>query len=163
MFGEMHEVKNMKLEIELDLNQIDYNAINKQIAEKVAELNIREAYDIDSKINNAIFDLVNKEVDDSYNQYIDKYWSGTTSEGRKLIESMSKAEIEKRVKQVIEQVFVNDCNEDTLREAMLKVLPEVFTSILFSRMESTLFTSEYDYYSKMRSMVMSEISSMVNR
>ena len=27
----------MKLEIELDLNKIDYDAINKQIAEKVAE------------------------------------------------------------------------------------------------------------------------------
>ena len=34
----------MKLEIELDLNKIDYDAINKQIAEKVAELNIKEEY-----------------------------------------------------------------------------------------------------------------------
>ena len=34
------EIWRMKLEIELDLNKIDYDAINKQIAEKVAELNI---------------------------------------------------------------------------------------------------------------------------
>lgn len=35
----------MKLEIELDLNKIDYDAINKQIAEKVAELNVKEEYE----------------------------------------------------------------------------------------------------------------------
>ena len=57
----------MKLEIELDLNKIDYDAINKQIAEKVAELNIKEEYDIESKISNKITSIVNKEVDDSYN------------------------------------------------------------------------------------------------
>ena len=60
----------MKLEIELDLNKIDYDAINKQIAEKVAELNIKEEYDIESKINNKITSIVNKDVDDSYNSYI---------------------------------------------------------------------------------------------
>ena len=153
----------MKLEIELDLDKIDYDAINKQITEKVAELNIREAYDIEYKINNTISNLVSKEVDDSYNTYLDKYWSGTTAEGRRLIESMSKAEIEKRITQVIENIFANDCNEDALREAMLKVLPNVFTSILFSRIESALFTNEYDYYNKMHSMVESEIASVINR
>ena len=38
----------MKLEIELDLNQIDYAAINKQIQDKIAEMNIREEYKIDN-------------------------------------------------------------------------------------------------------------------
>ena len=49
-------------------------------------------YDIESKIDNKISNLVKEEVDCSYNKYIDRYWgNGDTSDGRKLIESMSKA------------------------------------------------------------------------
>ena len=105
----------MKLEIELDLNKIDYDAINKQIAEKVAELNIKEEYDIESKIDNRITSVVNREVDESYNSYIENYWSSPTSEGKKLIESMSKTEIENGAKKVMEEIVTNEYNEDTLK------------------------------------------------
>ena len=151
----------MKLEIELDLNKIDYDAINNQIAEKVAELNIKEEYDIESKINNKITSVVNKEVDDSYNSYIENYWSCPTSEGKKLIESISKSEIENRTKKVMEEIFTNEYNEETLKEVMLKIIPDVFTSILFSRMESALFNKEHNYYNQIYNMVRNEIGSRI--
>lgn len=152
----------MKIEIELDINKIDYDAINKQIAEKVAALEIKDMYDIESKIDNKISNLVKEEVDCSYNKYIDRYWgNGDTSDGRKLIESMSKAEIENKTKQVIEEIFANDYNEDTMREVMLKMIPDIFASILFSRMESALFTKEYNYYNQIQNMVRSQIDSMI--
>lgn len=153
----------MKLEIELDLNKIDYDAINKQIAEKVAALDIKEMYGIESKIDNKISNLVKEEVDCSYNQYIDRYWRNATSKGRELIESMSKAEIENRTKQVIEEIFANDYNEDTMREVMLKIIPDVFSSILFKRMESALFTKEYNYYDQIQNMVRSQIDNALRR
>lgn len=153
----------MKLEIELDLNKIDYDAINKQIVEKVAELNIKEEYDIESKISNKITSIVNKDVDDSYNSYIKKYWGRTTStsEGERLIESISKSEIEKRTKKVIEEIFTNEYNEETLKEVMLKIIPDVFASILFSRMESALFNKEHNYYNQIYNMVRNEIESKI--
>ena len=151
----------MKLEIELDLNKIDYDAINKQIAEKIASLDIKNMYDVESKIDNKITSLVNKEVDDSYNSYLERYWSGTTSDGRKLIETMTKTEIENHTKKVIEEIFTNDYNEDAMREVMLKMIPSVFTSILFSRIESALYTKEYDYYTQTHDMVRSEIENMI--
>lgn len=153
----------MKLEIELDLNKIDYDSINKQISEKVAALDIKDMYDVESKIDNKISNFIEKEVDYSYNAYLDRYWRDATSEGRKLIESMSKAEIENRTKQVIEEIFANEYSEDTMRETMLKVIPSVFTSILFSRIESALFSKDYDYYSQIHNMVMGEIDSAINR
>ena len=154
----------MKIEIELDINKIDYDAINKQIAEKVAALEIKDMYDIESKIDNKISNLVKEEVDCSYNKYIDRYWgNGDTSDGRKLIESMSKAEIENKTKQVIEEIFANDYNEDTMREVMLKMIPDIFASILFSRMESALFTKEYNYYNQIQNMVRSQIDSMIRK
>lgn len=152
----------MKIEIELDINKIDYDAINKQIAEKVAALEIKDMYDIESKIDNKISNLVKEEVNDSYNKYIDRYWgNGDTSDGRKLIESISKTEIENKTKQVIEEIFANDYNEDMMREVMLKMIPDIFSSILFSRMESALFTKEYNYYNQIQNMVRSQIDSMI--
>lgn len=153
----------MKLEIELDLNKIDYNAINKQIAEKVAALDIKDMYDVDSRIDSKISNLIKEEVDCSYNRYIDKYWRDATSQGRDLIESMSKAEIENRTRQAIEEIFANDYNEDAMREVMLKMIPDIFASILFRRMESALFNKEYDYYNQTQNMVKSLIDSRIRR
>ena len=153
----------MKLEIELDLNKIDYDAINKQIAEKIAALDIKEIYDIESKINSKITNLIKQEVDESYNSYLERYWSGTTSEGRNLIQSMTKAEIENRTKNILEEIFTNEYNEDVIRETMLKVIPDVFASILFERMESALFTKEYNYYNQVHNIVKGEIESAIHR
>ena len=147
----------MKLEIELDLNKIDYDSINKQIAEKIAELNVKEEYDIESKINNKITNMINEQVEYSYNSYIDNYWKSPTAEGKKLIESMSKTEIESRTQRVIEEFFINEYSEDTMREVMLKIIPDIFASILFKRMESALFNSEYKYYDQIHNMVRGEI------
>lgn len=153
----------MKLEIELDLNKIDYEAINKQISEKIAALDIKEMYDVESKINNKITNLIKQEVDDSYNSYLERYWSGATSEGRNLIQSMTKAEIENRTKNILEEIFTNEYNEDAMRETMLKVIPDIFASILFERIESALFTKEYNYYNQIHNIVKGEIESAIHR
>lgn len=155
----------MKLEIELDLNKIDYDAINKQIAEKIAALDIKEMYDVESKINNKITNLINDEVEYSYNSYLNKkYWGdGTTAKGRELVEKLTKEKIENHTKKVMEEIFTNEYNEDVMRETMLKVIPSVFASILFSRMEFTLFTKEYNYYNQIHDMVKNEIDSAIHR
>ena len=65
----------MKLEIELDLNKIDYDAINKQIQDKIADLNIQETYDIKSKVDNKIEELIDRDVIGT-NGYIERnYWT----------------------------------------------------------------------------------------
>ena len=155
----------MKLEIELDLNKIDYDSINKQIAEKVAALDIIEMYGIDSKIDNHISNLIEDEVDISYNRYIKKsFWDdGTTDEGRKLIEGMIKTEIENRTNQVIEKIFADDYNEDTMREVMLKMIPDIFSYALFARIDKALSYKESSYYADVFSMVRGEIDSKINR
>ena len=155
----------MKLEIDLDLNKIDYDAINKQIIEKVTALDIKDIYDIESRISNKITNIINDEVEYSYNSYLDKaYWGdGTSAKGRELIEKLTKEKIESHTKEVMEEIFANEYSEDTIREIMLKVIPSVFTSILFRRMESGLFNNEYNYYDQIHNMVRGEIDSAINR
>ena len=155
----------MKLEIELDLNKIDYDSINKQIAEKVAALDIKEMYDVELRINNRITDLIEDNINMSYNRYIKKsFWDdGTTDDGKKLIEGMIKAEIENRTNQVIEKIFADDYNEDTMREVMLKMIPDIFSYALFARIDKALSYKESNYYADVFSMVRSEIDSKINR
>ena len=154
----------MEIKIDLDMNQIDYDAINKQIQEKIAALDIKDMYNVESKIDSKISNLVKDEVNVSYNKYIQKsFWDdGTTDDGRKLVENMIKAEITKLANQVIDNIFT-EYNEEALRETMLKIMPDVFSSILFQRMESALFSKEYDYYNNMQNMVRSQIDSTISR
>lgn len=153
----------MEIKIELDMNNIDYEAINKQIQEKVEALDIKEMHDVSSKIDYNISNLIEKEVEYSYNEYIDKYWKGhPTAEGRNLIKSMCKEEIENRVNKAIEEFFTEDIDENILREIMLKMLPDIFTYILFKKLENTLFSESYRYEEKMMNRVRSEIGSSLN-
>lgn len=153
----------MKLEIELDLNKIDYDAINKQIAEKVAELNIKETYDIESKIDKKINNTITDEVDRCYNSYLEKYWAEPSSTGTEMVNDMTKTEVENRVKKVLDDIFSNTYNDDALKEIMIKMLPDVFTAILFNKLHSALLTSSYNYQEQMMGMVRCEIENRLNR
>ena len=153
----------MEIKIDLDMNQIDYDAINKQIQEKIAALDIKDMYNVETKIDNTISNYVKNEVDYCYNKYLDGYWSDDTSDGRKLIENISKEEIERRTKKIIDAVFENDYSEEKLRELMFKFLPDIFTTLLFRKMDSALFNKEHDYQSQMYNMTRSLISAEFNR
>lgn len=154
----------MEIKIDLDMNQIDYDAINKQIQEKIATLDIKDMYNIESKIDSKISNLVKDEVDVTYNEYINKsYWSDSiTDSGRKFVEGMIKEEITNLANKVIDNIFT-EYNENAMREIMLKIIPDVFSSVLFQRMESALFSKEYDYYKNIENMVRREIDSTIGR
>lgn len=153
----------MKLEIELDLNKLDYDSINAQITQKIAQLNIADSHDLESRIAASISNTIQNKVEDAYNQYLDRCWGGYTAEGRNLVERITKETIERRVNEVLEKVFTEDCDEDHLRSIMLNVLPRIFTSVVFSRMENALFSSECNYTERVRNMVLGEIDAAFNR
>ena len=155
----------MEIKINLDMNQIDYDAINKQIQEKIAALDIKDMYQVESKIENKISDFIKEEVDYAYNKYLDRYYgtSYETGDGRDLIQRVTKEEVTNKVKDIVYDIFLNDYNEETLRKMMIEFLPDIFTSILFKRMDSALFSKEYDYQNQMYNMVRSQISEEFSR
>lgn len=150
----------MEIKIDLDMNQIDYDAINKQIQEKIAALDIKDMYNVETKINSKISNLIKDEVDIMYNKYIKKsFWDdGTTDDGRKLIEDVIKTEIESCANRVIKEI-----GEENLRELMFKFLPDIFSTLLFEKMRSALFSSEHNYRNETYNMVRSQIDSAFGR
>lgn len=156
----------MEIKIDLDMNQIDYDAINKQIQEKIAALDVKDMYNVETKIDNTISDYIKSEINCSYNKYLDSYFWGRnseTSEGKKLIENISKEEIERRTKNIIDDIFENAYDEEKLRELMFKFLPDIFTTLLFRKMENALFSKEHDYQNQMYNMTRSIISTEFNK
>lgn len=150
----------MEIKIDLDMNQIDYDAINKQIQEKIAALDIKDMYNVETKINSKISNLIADEVDITYNKYIKKsFWDdGATDDGRKLIEDVIKTEIESCANRVIKEI-----GEENLRELMFKFLPDIFSTLLFEKMRSALFSSEHNYRNETYNMVRSQIDSAFGR
>lgn len=140
----------MEIKIDLDMNQIDYDVINKQIQEKIATLDIKDMCDVNAKIDNKISNYIENEIVYHYNRYLARYFGeSTSSEGRNLIENMTKEEIKKQTQKVIDDIFENDYNEEKLRELMFKILPDVFATLLFEKMNSALLSKEINYYDDM--------------
>ena len=154
----------MKLEIELDLDNVDYDAINRQIVEKISALDIKDMYELDRKIDNRIYLLVSHAVEDAYTDYLSRYWGGTcvTNEGKKFINKVIENEIKARSKQVIEDIFSDGYNEEVLRDIVIKMLPNALTYVLFERLRTDVRVSEIDYQQMVHSMIKSEIDSMIN-
>ena len=124
----------MKLEIELDLNQIDYGAINKQIQDKIAEMNIHEEYKIDSKIN----DAVKREVDETVGYRVRNHLSGgpwnslnneSKNQVRNTISNHIKELVEPHVKEIFDQI-----PEEELNKLISDLIPRVMMDVISAKM-----------------------------
>ena len=82
----------MKLEIDLDLNQIDYKAINKQIQDKIAAMDLKKEYAISEKVNYQIREKTKEEVDYYFRNGT---WGGLNNDSKREI----KDEITKNIKE----------------------------------------------------------------
>ena len=154
----------MKLEIELDLNKIDYDAINQQIVEKIAAADIKDLYAIESRIDNKVYHLVNEAVEDAYGDYISRYWGRdhATDNGKRFINDVIKDEIKSRSEKIIEDIFANEYSEEVIREVALKMLPDVFAYSLFVKVRDSLWVSEANYQEMVHNMIKDEIESKIN-
>lgn len=156
----------MKLEIELDLNKIDYDAINKQIAEKIAELDVVKEYEINNKIDREIRGLVEESVKYAYGKYLDTFWAekaDTTSKGENLVEQVAKEKIEDYTKETMDKIFASEYSEETMQEIMLQMIPDVFTALLFSRIDKALFSNQNNYWQMTQNRVRVMIAQAIGR
>jgi len=126
-------------------------------------MDIADSHDLESKIASTISSVIHNKVEEAYNQYLDRCWCGYTPEGKNLIEKITKETIERRVNEIMKKIFSEDFNEDHLKNIMLDMLPRVFTSVMFSRMDAALFSSEYNYTERVRNMIAAEVEAAFNR
>lgn len=129
----------------------------------MAALDIKDVYDIESKISSKISTLIREEVDNCYNEYLDKYWDTPTSQGECLIKSITETEITKRTQKIIDEIFATDYNEKVLKELMIRFLPDIFVAILTTKLQSALSTADTNYHSTLFANIRSEIEYAINK
>lgn len=131
----------MRLEIELDLNKIDYDAINQQIQEKIATMDLKNAYQIESKIDYKIRHDVEYEVE----KYLKHGgWYGELNEGskREIRDEISK-NIKELIKPYVENAF-NQISQEKLNDIISELMPRIFMDLLTSEMKSMLANYYYE-------------------
>lgn len=149
----------MKLEIELDLNQIDYEAINKQIQDKVAAMDLHNEYQINSKINYKIKEEVENQVDYYFRSGA---WGGLNNDSKREIQDEISKNLKELIKPHIDDIF-NQIPQEELNQIISDLLPRVLMDILVSNMSSALTSCYYQSSATIMQMCESRIRDMLGR
>ena len=124
----------MKLEIELDLNKIDYTSINKQIKEKIDEMDLVETYSINSRVDSLVKSEVEYKVQEHLN---DGCWSGLNTESRQEIKNIISGHIKEIVEPQVKEIF-NKIPKEELDNIILDILPKVLVDLIKDSMQRVL-------------------------
>lgn len=128
----------MKLEIDLDLNQIDYEAINKQIQDRISAMDLKKEYQISSKIDSQIRENTDREV----NYYFrNGTWGGLNESSKREIKDEITKNIRELIKPHVESIF-SQIPQEELNEIISELLPKVLMDMISSQMKDML-TSYY--------------------
>ena len=143
----------MEMRINLDMNNIDYDAINKQIQEKIAEMDLTKSYDfkyrIDSKIDQEISDLVAYHLKSSK-------WGNLTERSKKEINDTIYNEIRKLVEPEIDAIF-SKIPEEELNKIISDLIPKVLVDLLSTALKDTLL----GYWNMSRDFIIHDAADMI--
>jgi hypothetical protein len=132
----------MKLEIELDLNKIDYDSINQQILDKLSNMDIAEVYQINQVVGSAIRGRVDEIINDYFrNGY---GWGNLSSNARTDMNEVIKANIEETVKPMIQEAF-SKFTPGELEGIIYHLIPNVMVNMLTNGMRDFIQNSFYGH------------------
>lgn len=143
----------MEIKIDIDMNKIDYDAINEEILKKVKEMDISENYRIDDTIRQRVVEVVNTDARD----YIERTWGYNTgiADGNKLsnrardnITELAKNEIKERIAIVINDLF-DKIPKEELDKMIAGLIPQIIVSMIVDNLKDLI--SNY-YYGAMANM-----------
>ena len=149
----------MKLEIDLDLQKIDYDAINKQIQDKVAALNLEDVYQFDSKIKSKIDEEVKVKVGKYFSDY---YWIDLNDKSKEQIRKIITDKIKEITNPHIEELL-NQISKEELEDIIIQILPMVLTDQVASLMKNALSNFYWSTTSSVVQQTENRIRNMLGR
>ena len=142
----------MKLEIELDLNKIDYDAINQQIQEKITSMDLSKEYNISYKIESKIREEVESKVRSNMNDW----YGGLNNNTKKNIND----EISKCIRETVSPIVdgeISKISQEDFNSIIRELLPVIFMNVLMTDMGS-MFSN---YYCTMNADIMNQCESRI--
>ena len=150
----------MKLEIDLDLNKIDYDSINEQIKQKIKDLDITNVYTIDDRIRNELDTQISQAIRD--NMYRN-YWSNELdSKTAGNIQDELKILIKEAITPSVNNIF-NKISEKEIEKMILDILPKALVALIIDNLKGSFYSFQNDQISLMESVIESHINNRLNR
>lgn len=146
----------MKVEIDIDLNKIDYDAINKQIQEKVAAMDLNKDFSISSKISSKINEVIENEVVTYFRAK--GVWSCEYNDTAAVqINDEILRKLHEVIKPHIDKVF-GELSQDELHKIISNLLPKVLVDLLIQNVSNTM----YNYQAVAHEQTMSQCRDMIH-
>lgn len=142
----------MKLEIELDLNKIDYDAINQQIQEKIESMDLAKEYHISNRIESKI----REEVENKVRSNMNGWYGGINDNTKRTIND----EISKNIRETVSPIVnseLSKISQEEFNSIIRELLPVIFMNVLMSDMGS-MFS---DYYCRMNADIMNQCENRI--
>lgn len=150
----------MKLEIDLDLNRIDYDSINEQIKQKIKDLDITNVYTIDDRIRNELDTQISQVIRD--NMYRN-YWSNELdSKTTENIQNELRILIKEAITPSVNNIF-NKISEKEIEKMILDILPKALVMLIIDNLKGSFYSFQNDQISLMESVIESHINNRLNR
>ena len=150
----------MKLEIDLDLNKIDYDSINEQIKQKIKDLDITNVYTIDDRIKNELDTQISQAIRD--NMYRN-YWSNELdSKTTENIQDELRILIKEAITPSVNNIF-NKISEKEIEKIILDILPKALVALIIDNLKGSFYSFQNDQISLMESVIESHINNRLNR
>lgn len=142
----------MKVEIDIDMGKIDYDAINEQIREKLEDLNPTDIFNRYYKTDSDISAYIENYLEQGSNQYIvNKGWWSNSSEAKNKIEQIAKSIITVKVQEVCDGILAT-MSEKELQELVYKILPNVFVNTMYEKILSALYNHDMQLHADLNLM-----------
>ena len=154
--------ERMEIKIDIDMNKIDYEAINEEILRKVKEMDISEKYQINEKIKNRVSEAVNREAKD----YIDTTWSYNSgnelsSSAKSHITELAKEEIKEKISVVVDDLF-EKLPREKLDEMIAKLVPQIIVSMISDQLKNVMQNYYYGAMGTMNQIAEEKIQNILN-
>lgn len=150
----------MKLEIDLDLNKIDYDSINEQIKQKIKDLDITNVYTIDDRIRNELDTQISQVIRD--NMYRN-YWSNELdSKTTGNIQDELRILIKEAITPSVNNIF-NKISEKEIEKMILDILPKALVALIIDNLKGSFYSFQNDQINLMESVIESHINNRLNR
>lgn len=142
----------MKVEIELDLNKIDYDAINQQIQEKIASMDLEKEYNFRYKIESKI----KEEVENRVRSNMNGWYGGLNEDTKRNIKDEISYNIKETVSPIVSDVL-GQITQEEFNSIIRELLPTIFMNVLMTDM-GMMF---HNYYCNMNADIMSQCENRI--
>lgn len=131
----------MEIKIDIDMNKIDYESINKQIKEKLSQASLEDVFkryyitedDIERKIENIL-----REGSEHY--IVSQGWC-ESNEAKKYISNEARQIITKMIEPVCEEM-INQMSKEDIQNLIIEIFPSIFCDILYKKIGYTIYGAD---------------------